>query len=81
MFDISVSLDRTLAASLFSTRALISSANGSREAVTGYLRVVEVFQPANEIIISGHDWRNAEVYVTCLPAELMPNCVPAAGNR
>jgi hypothetical protein len=25
---------------------------------------------------SGHDWRNAEVYVICLPAELRPHCVP-----
>ncbi|MGH3419836.1 MAG: hypothetical protein ACRDOD_09630, partial [Streptosporangiaceae bacterium] len=48
----------------------------SREAIACHLRVVEVFQAAYDMMIPGDDRRNAEVYVTSLPVQLVPALPP-----
>jgi hypothetical protein len=32
-------------------------------------------------MISGHDWRNSEIYVTCLPVELVPQLPSSREHR
>ena len=31
-------------------------------------------------MIPGHDWQNAEIHVTCLPVELVPQLPPCRKN-
>lgn len=52
----------------------------SREAVAGYLQVLEVFQPRDEIVVAGRDCLDANVHVTCLPVKLVPQLPPRGKN-